>query len=428
MKRLKLAGIGCGGRTQTYLGLAAQMPEYYEVAAAADPIAGRVEKVRGLSRNPDFRGFDSDKAILAADKLADVMIIGTQDAYHVTPCLAAMQKGYDILLEKPIAANLADVIRVEQEARRLGRKVLVCHVLRYTPFYQKVKEIADSGMLGEIVSLNAAEGVGAWHQTHSYVRGHWSVAEKASPMIIAKCCHDMDILSWLAGEKCAAVSSFGRLSYFTEKNAPEGAPARCTDGCPAARACPYNAVLYATRHRSWLPFVYDEAGGASLEDIRQWLSRSPWGRCVYRCGNTAVDHQVVNLSFAGGSTATFTMTAFESGRNIDIYGTQARLHGGDFYKHNAGFEIIVTEHASGAVSRFDAGRPAGGGYAGHGGGDGGLVAALYHEMMKDDPAQMRSSLALSVESHVMGFAAEEARLTGRVIHLEEFRRRHAGAS
>jgi predicted dehydrogenase len=427
MKRLKLAGIGCGGRTFTYLSLAAQMPERYEVVAAADPNAERVEKVRKAAKNPAFKSFASDADLLAQPKLADVVIIGTQDAYHVQPCIAAMEKGYDVLLEKPIATNLKDVLRLEATARRLKRKVLVCHVLRYTPFYSKVKEIVASGALGKVISLNASEGVGAWHQAHSFVRGHWAVTEKASPMLIAKSCHDLDIISWLMDDRCVSVSSFGDLTHFTAANAPAGAPARCTDGCPAATTCQYNATLYATRHRGWLHWVYDQEPGASNEQINAWLAQSPWGRCVYKCDNTAVDHQVVAMRFGGAATATFTMTAFDGGRNLEIFGTKAVLRGGDWHKQIGGAEIVVTEHSHGNATRYNI-SPMVGGYDGHGGGDPGLVIALYDEMMKDDPAAMRSSIHTSVQSHLIGYAAEQARRTGETIDLAKFQAQVEGAT
>lgn len=425
MRTLKLAGIGCGGRTETYLGLAARMQDYYEVTAAADPLPHRVEKIRRLSNNPSFQGFASDTELLAAGVEADVVVVGTQDAYHVEPCIAAMEKGYDILLEKPIATSLADVIRLERRATELKRKVLVCHVLRYSPFYRKVKEIVESGVLGDIMTINASEGVGTWHQTHSYVRGHWAVVEKATPMIIAKSCHDMDIISWLVDRPCRRVSSSGALTYFCENNAPKGAPARCTDGCPVGMTCPYNALLYANKHRHWLQYVYDFEKDATLEQIREWLTQSPWGRCVYRCDNTAVDHQVVSMAFEGDATATFTMTAFASGRNIEIYGTHGKLRGGSAVKRLSGADIVVSEHATGNEHRHGV-NSAVGGYAGHGGGDPGLVVALYDEMMKDSPADMHSSIHKSVESHVMGFAAEEARLSGTTVHLDAFKAQHSG--
>lgn len=418
MKKLRLAVIGCGGRGLTYATLAGQMPELYEVVAAADPNPARVERIRAVSNNPAFRAFASDADILAAGKLADVMIIGTQDSAHFAPARKAMERGYDILLEKPIATRPAEVLELTRVADALGRRVLVCHVLRYTPFYRKIREIVQSGAVGDIVTVNAIEAAGPWHMAHSYVRGHWAVTETSSPMIIAKACHDMDILSWLIDRPCVAVSSFGALTHFTAKKAPEGAPARCTDGCPAAGDCPFNAMHYAGRERAWLGYVFDKEAGATPEQIRDWLKTSPWGRCVYRCDNTAVDHQVVNMKFADDITASFTMTAFDAGRCIEIYGTKGFLTGRNERKTEDA-DIVLIEHHTYKRTKWDLTLPDGG-YAGHGGGDPALMAALYTEMTRADAASMESSIQRSVQSHLMGFAAEESRKTGRVVTLAEY--------
>lgn len=423
---LTLAAIGCGSRTQIYASLAARRPDLFRVVAAADPNAARVERVRTLSQNPAFRAFSNDAELLAAGRLADVMMIGTQDNYHVAPCIAAMCAGYDVLLEKPIATNFAEVMRLEAAARSLGRRVLICHVLRYTPFYTRIKEIIDSGALGRVATLDATEGVELFHMAHSFVRGHWSVTEKSSPMIIAKSCHDMDIISWLVDSPCEAVSSFGSLSYFTAANAPAGAPARCTDGCPVAADCPYDAHRYLTRDRAWLQWVNDRHEDASDDELKAWLARSPWGRCVYRCDNTAVDRQTVNLTFANSVVATFTMTAFSRGREIAIRGTKAALFGGDAVRRQTGYDIIVENHVTGAINRIKIEEPTGG-FAGHFGGDAGLIDALPGELQRPDPAAMRSSLQRSVESHAMGFAAEESRRSGLTVRLADFRRRHQPA-
>ena len=410
---LKLAGIGCGPRTRIYMSLASRFPDLYEIAGAADPLGVRVDTVEKECGFPKgFRKFASGQELLAADRFADIAIIGTQDADHVQPCIAAMEKGYDILLEKPIATSVEDILRVQTAAERLGRKVLVCHVLRYTPFYRKAREIVESGILGEIVAISATEGVGPWHHAHSFVRGHWAVTEQATPMIIAKCCHDLDIILWLMRDRCTRVSSFGDLRYFTRYHAPDAAPKRCTDGCLHADHCLYDARRYITKHRSWLGYVYDKAATASDEEIVQWLSRSPWGRCVYRCDNTAVDRQIVALDFARGGTATLTMTAFEEGRHLEIFGTKGVLRGGHAVLALSGADLVVRQHGgettSIKVEKVE------GGYGGHGGGDMGLVLALHQEMRRDTPAEMTSSLAVSVESHLIGFAAETSRRTGSV--------------
>lgn len=424
-KPLTIVGIGCGHRTQTYCNLSALLPHRFQVVGGADPVAARVEVLRKDSNNPGFRGFRDDQELFAAGKLADLAIIGTQDAYHVKPAIQAMEMGYDLLLEKPIAPDPKQVLEVLAAAERLGRKVLVCHVLRYTPFYSAVKEILASGVIGDIATIDASEGVGDFHQVHSFVRGHWAISGKSNPMIIAKSCHDMDIISWMVDKPCQRIASFGGLHYFTKDRAPAGATARCTDGCPVGDTCPYNALHYISKQRFFLNLVMDGAKDADADSIRTWLKTSPWGRCAWKCDNDVVDRQVLAMQFAGGISGTFTMTAFDSGRNVTIRGTHGVLVGGDEIKKQSGHDILVRTHLGREVRHkvpTDIG-----GYAGHGGGDPGLVFALDRELAK--PArEMRSGLHASVESHMMGFAAEEARRTGKVIDLAEFRARFQATS
>jgi len=309
-KLLRLACIGCGSRAQTYTGLAARHPDRFQVVAGADPVPDRVEKVRRLSGNPNFRGFDGAEALLSTGKLAEVMIVGTQDNFHYEHCRGALLAGYDVLLEKPIATRVEQVLEIERLAKQRQRRVMVCFVLRFAAFYQKVKEIITSGALGEIASIQANEGVMPWHQAHAFVRGHWSVAGKSSPMILSKCCHDVDIIHWLVGRRCRRIASFGSLEFFRPECAPAGVPARCTDGCPVGETCAYNALRYSTDMRfPWLPMVYDRACDATSEEIVAWLRTSLWGRCVYRCDNDVVDRQVLAMEFEKGVTGTFTMTA-----------------------------------------------------------------------------------------------------------------------
>lgn len=422
-KPLSIACIGCGARAQTYAQLAAGRADRFAIVAGADPVAGRVEKMRRISGRPDFRGFGSAAELLAAGKIADVMIVATQDNDHFQHCTGALAAGYNVLLEKPIATRVAEVLQIERLAGQLDRRVMVCFVLRFAAFYRKVKEIIDSGALGEIVSIQADEGVGPWHQAHSFVRGHWAVTGKSSPMIISKCCHDMDIIHWLIGRRCLQVASFGSLEFFRPQRAPAGAPGRCTDGCPVGDTCPFNAVRYSTDMRfPWLTMIYDRAGDAKREEILEWLGGSPWGRCVYRCENDAVDRQVLALRFEGGVTGTFTMTAFENGRHIEVYGTRGVLKGGETYHKHFGAHILVFPH-EGEPTRYSV-RAEDGGYEMHGGGDPGLVNALYEEMSGPAGAPLAAGLDSTVHSHVIGFAAEEARRTGQTVDLEEFRRQN----
>jgi len=423
-KPLKLACIGCGSRAQTYTGLAAKQPARFEIVAGADPVAARVEKVRQISGRADFRGFASAEELLAAGKIADVMIVATQDNDHYRHCTGALRAGYDVLLEKPIATRVEQVLEIERLARQANRRVMVCFVLRFAAFYRKVKEIIQSGALGEITGIQANEGVMPWHQAHSFVRGHWSVVGKSSPMIISKCCHDTDIVHWLVGRPCRRVASFGSLGFSRKEHAPAGAPVRCTDGCPVGDTCAYNAMRYTTDMRAvWLPMVFDRAKDASTDEIVAWLKTSPWGRCVYHCDNDAVDRQVLAMEFEGGVTGTFTMTAFENGRHIEIYGTRGVLKGGETYYRHFGAHLVFFPHEGEPVRHTVQAED--GGYELHGGGDAGLVRALYDNMTQPAGAPLEAGLDSTVHSHLIGFAAEEARVTGQTIAIEEFRRRHA---
>ena len=393
------------------------MPSLYQIVAGADPRPGRVQKIKEISNNPAFLSFSSDKDFFKQPKISDICIIGTQDAHHLEPASRALDLGYDLLLEKPISTNLRGIKELLDKSNALGRKIMVCHVLRYAPFYQEIKRIVDSGIIGEIVTIDAREGVDAWHQAHSYVRGSWANTKEATPMLIAKSCHDMDILSWLANRPCEKVASFGSLSHFRESNAPKGAPNRCLEGCPVGDTCEYNSELYLGKHRSWL-FVKDGGAESSDEDVQDWLMHSDYGKCVYRCNNDAVDHQVVAMSFKDGLTATFTMTAFDHGRNITLCGTKGILRGGEFTKKQFGSDIIINTHHTQKSFTINVEKKEGG-YDSHMGADSGLVEAMHTEFLK--PAEeMLTGIHASIESHKIGFAAEEARNTQRVISLDDF--------
>jgi len=417
---LTLACLGCGARAQTYTQLAARRPDRFRIVAGADPVAERVGKIRRFADGSGFRAFPDAEALLSAGKLADVMIIATQDNSHFEFCRRALELDYDVLLEKPIATRVEQVLEIERLARAAQRRVMVCFVLRFAAFYRKVREIIQSGVLGDIASIQASEGVMPWHQAHSFVRGHWSVVGRSSPMILSKCCHDTDIVHWLAGRPCQRVASFGSLEFFRPERAPAGVPARCTDGCPVGDTCLYNALRYTSDKRvPWLGMVYDRAQDASVEEITAWLRGSPWGRCVYRCDNDAVDRQVIALEFAGGLTGTFTMTAFENGRHLEVYGTRGVLKGGETYRQHFGAHLILFPH-EGEPVRYTV-QAEDGGYELHGGGDAGLVHALYDEMTKPAGASLEAGIDSTVHSHLLAFAAEASRLTGRMVDLEAFR-------
>jgi predicted dehydrogenase len=422
---LTLAAVGCGSRARTYCKIAQAMGENrYRITAGADPVKERLETMRKISANPEFLAFDSADELLNQDRLADVLIIGTQDDYHFEPAKKALEKGYHILLEKPAAQSVEEIRELARLAKQYDRKILLCFVLRYTSFYSKVHEIVRSGRLGEIISIHAVEGVEAWHQSHSFVRGHWGRSDLSTPMIIAKCCHDTDYIAWLMQSRCKLVSSFGRLSYFKESNAPEGATDRCTSGCPHAAAqggaCMYDAHHYLGKQSRWLDMVFPHPTKRTDEEVLAWLKTSPWGRCAWKCDNNVVDHQVVNMDFENGSTASLTMTAFDSGRSLEIYGTKATLRGGEALLNASGSDISIRDHATGETEMIQLEKLPDDGYHGHGGGDFGLVDSMDHIFRGD--GHESALIANSIESHLIGFAAEQSRLADGVpVRLDDLR-------
>ncbi|MFC4994918.1 Gfo/Idh/MocA family protein [Rubritalea tangerina] len=406
---LTLAVCGCGSRARTYSKIATLMADRYQVVAGADPVAERVDALRNISENPDFRGFDSAEALLAQPKLADLMVIGTQDNYHFEPAKIALEKGYHLLLEKPAAQNVDEVIALARLAKKYDRKIVLCFVLRYTPFYKKIHQLIQEGALGDVISLNASEGVEPFHQAHSFVRGHWSKSEDSTPMIIAKCSHDLDIISWLVNSPCKSVNSFGGLQHFNSENAPEGAALRCGDGCPHAQTCTYSTERYFTDRERWLQMIYPDPENIVESEVREWFKTAPWGRCVYHCDNDVVDHQIVNMEFDNGTTASLTMTAFDSGRHLQLFGTKASLRGGDTVKAEHECDIVLRHHKSGDIEKITLDPPeAAEGYQGHGGGDYGLMDQLDHII--HGSADQSSLIEFAIEGHLIGFRAEESRL------------------
>jgi predicted dehydrogenase len=322
-----------------------------------------------------------------------------------------MELGYHLLLEKPMSNTEEECREIVTAADRTGRTLAVCHVLRYTPFYMTLKNLIDRGAVGEVTTINQIENVGYWHQAHSFVRGNWRTVRETSPMILQKSCHDMDIILWLMGKDCLRVQSFGSLRHFTPENAPEGAPQRCLDGCPHAGKCPYYApALYMDMGRTGWP-VDVITTDLSLEGRRKALEEGPYGRCVYHCDNDVVDRQVVNLEFEGGGVATFTMTGLSAdfSRQLKIFGTEGQIQA------DMGTKEIVL-HRFGEEKKtipLDMGPEA----SGHGGGDFGIMRDFIHILREG--GESRTGAAVSLQSHLICFAAERSRHTHTVVELHK---------
>ncbi len=404
---MTLAVLGCGARGRTYSKVAAEMTARYRIVAACDKVVTRAQKLASFVTNGEVAVYDCEKEFFAAGKLSDVLLIATQDANHFEHAKAAIKLGYDILLEKPAAQTLEECEELHAMAIEHGVRIGLCFVLRYTPFYRAVKREIDSGRLGRIISLHASEGVDAYHQAHSYVRGHWRQSATASPMILAKSSHDCDLICWFANAGVKHLTSYGSLEVFRSENAPAGAPARCTDGCPAAAECMYDAHRYMGDKRSWLRMVLDDSETADDARILKFLQESPWGRCVYRCDNDVVDHQVIAAEMDNGITATFTMTAFNSGRTLEIYGTNGSLKGGSPWKDAGAPELFFRDHRTGTMEEVKFDLLDEGTYAGHGGGDAGIVDSL--DQMFGPNGSLPPGLD-GIEGHRFAFRAEMSRL------------------
>lgn len=420
MPPLRLAIAGCGSRGRTYSRIAAHLAPRYAIVAAADPNPVARARVVEAAGDTGCREFSSVEEMLDARPEADVMVIATQDNFHHQQAIRAMQAGYDLLLEKPAATRLDDVLAIRDAARSTGRKVVLCYVLRHTPFYRAIKDFLAGGRLGKIMNIQAFEGVEPYHQAHSFVRGHWSKIGESSPMILAKSCHDMDIMQWLVGAPTRALSSFGHLGFFHAAHAPAGAPLRCTDGCPHVGNCVYDAHRYLTDKRRWLNMILPDAESVDDDTILNFLRSSPWGRCVWRCDNDAVDHQVVAFDFENGVTGTFTMSAFDHGRHITILGTEGVLKGGADAARTGTPELWFRAHTSEKAEPIPLPTYPDYGYGGHGGGDYGIINALDHILRaQDDNEHLLDS---TLESHFMAFAAEQSRHdNGRRILLDDLR-------
>ena len=421
-KKVTIAVLGFGIRgEEAYAYYQLLRPEEMEVVAVADPRPERRELAMKKYGVKPENCFVSGEALLAQEKLADVLVIATQDKDHVCFALPALEKGYHLLLEKPISPNLDEFIALREKAHQCGRLVIVCHVLRYTQFYQKIHDLLCAEVIGEIQSLVATENVAYWHFAHSYVRGNWRRTDESSPVILAKSCHDMDIIRWLVGKTCERVSSFGQLSWFKAENAPENCAERCLN-CTAKANCPYDAEKiylenaksgYRSGCRQWpLTVLTHDVSEAGLYEA---LKTGPYGRCVYRCDNDVADHQVVNMEFEGGITATFNLSAFTQNcyRTILVMGAMGEIEGN--LEENA-----VYVRRFGQPEEKIALDPVSDEFAGHGGGDSRMMEYLCRLIREGDENAL-TSVDASVESHIMALAAEESRKNGgKAITLKDF--------
>lgn len=422
--RVVICGMGSRGK-DTYAPVSEIIPERMQIAAIAEPIEEKRTYCRDRYHLPEERCFRTGEEMFARDRMADIAFICTQDAQHVIHAVAALKKGYHLLLEKPIATTLEDLRLIEQTAKEMDRRVVVCHVLRYAPFFEEIRACIARGDIGRVMCIQALENVGYWHQAHSFVRGNWRSEQESTFMLLAKCCHDLDYLVWLTGQRCARVSSFGSLRHFRPEYAPQGAAARCTEGCRAKDACPYDAEkIYLTSektgilhgNRDWPCNIL--ALEPTEESIRSAIEHGPYGRCVYACDNDVVDSQIVNMEMEDGTMCQLMMTAFSAhgGRSIRVLGTHGAIEA-DME------ENIIRIEPFGEPEKVIDVRSLGKDLAGHGGGDGAMVEEVIRMLGETGcTTQRMTTLSASCESHYIAFAAEESRKNGgAAVELSRFR-------
>ena len=406
--------IGAGGRgARAYGAYALRHPDRLKIVAVAEPDPERRDRFardHGITPGNIFHDWED---MMERPQIAPALINATMDRTHLDSSLAALTAGYDVLLEKPMATSAVDCVRIVQAAEDAGRLLQICHVLRYTPFFRKLKSLLDGGALGDLVTVMHSEHVAYWHIAHSYVRGNWRNSELATPMLLSKCCHDLDILVWMLGRRCKRVASFGELRHFRPENAPPGAPDRCTDGCPVESECPHYAPRLYLDVPEGRSFGRAISNDPSLEARMTALREGPYGRCVFRCDNNVVDHQVVMMEFEDGVTVSYSMEghSHDNVRTMRYSGTRATIRG-----HTGFNQLMLHEYVSGGEERLVPESVKGG----HGGGDWGLMEAFVDAIRgRRDP---ETSARNSLESHLIGYAAEHARVTGTVVEMDEFRR------
>lgn len=405
---VKAITCGAGNRGNMYGNFALKYPDVLDIVGVAEPIKIRNKRYVKAHKIEQGNYFKTWEHVFERPKFADAIIITTPDDLHYGPCMKALEMGYHVLLEKPISPTEEQCKDILDKAQETGLIVAVCHVLRYAPYFMELRDYIKQGKIGELISIQHFEPIEHVHMSHSFVRGNWHNSKETTPIILAKSCHDLDILRWLVDKPCNKISAFGDLSWFRKENMPEGATPRCIDGCAVEKECPYSALKIYNTDSGWT-YAFDLPDDKSKhgEAITEYLRNTNYGRCVYQMDNDQPDHYVANMEFEGGITASFSMEAFTSyaGRRTRIMGSHGDIVG-DMK------QFVHTDFLTGEKTEWKMDSD------GHGGGDWNLLADFIKAVKKRDASLLSSSIDASVESHVMAFKAETSRLNGTVEQVD----------
>ncbi len=410
---MKVIILGAGGRGRNYTRYCKQYG--VDIVAVADPNTKKLQKLGKDFEISEDKLYSDWKDILEKEKFADAVINATPDKVHYPSTMAALEKGYHVLLEKPMSDKEQECIDMIEKAEEENKILMVCHVLRYAPFFEKLKEIVDSQRIGEIVNMEMTENCAYWHFVHSYVRGVFRNETISSPFILAKSCHDLDLIGYITGKKCISVMSEGSLKYYKKENAPEGAPAFCLAGCPHEKTCPYFAPRLYLKQITQVGWPTETiSADTSFAARYEALKKGPYGRCVYHCDNDVNDHQSTIFTMEDDTIVSFNMTGFssENTRTLRIFGTKGDIRGHLELGELEIYDFLTQEKETIKVDYKTI-------VSSHGGGDARLVKAFIDAVTSgSDGSDLKTSARLSLQSHLMAFAAEKSRKEGKRIYLE----------
>lgn len=423
MKKITISIIGLGNRGKfTYGKYFMEQSDKFEIVSICDTNNEQLKSAQEYFHIDDSCSFN-DEDTFFNKKRSDLLVVSTQDDSHVRVAKKGLLLGYDILLEKPISKYTKELRELLELSKRVNCKVVVCHVLRYTAFIRKIKELLDQGLIGRLLSINHTENVIFWHQAHSFVRGNWRREEDTTPMIMAKCCHDLDLITYFANSKCEYASSIGELTYFKKENQPKDAAHRCTD-CKYIDTCPYSAKrIYIDKWKNegsleeaW-PYEVICSIPLTEEKLYKAIKETPYGRCVFECDNDVVDHQMSIMKFANGVIATLDMEAFTAhgGRRIRLMGEKGEILADEFEDYII-YKPFFGENVKFVPSQLTDD------LSGHSGGDHRMMDMLYN-YLNNEKCEGISSLENSIESHYIALALEESRLhNGKSIKIDDYRK------
>lgn len=413
-KQVELILIGAGNRGRGIFGAyALSSPHRAKFVAVVEPDEARREAFGQDHEIEPARRFRTIEELWAVGKrLADGVVIATMETERWDIVKGAIDRGYHILLEKPLACTPNETVRIIDAARGFSGIFIVCHQMRYVPGYSTLKGLMDSGAYGQIIAIQHSENLSYHHMAHSFVRGLWN-NDRITPMILAKSCHDMDFLCYLAAARPLRIASFGSLTHFRKEKAPAGAPRFCLEGCPAYRECPYDVSKLYFNDDTDPAYIRQMGIVQDRQELRELLKHNQFGRCVYHCDNNVVDHQVVQVEFSGGITASFQMAGHNyHERRI----TKLSMTNGEIYYDAS--EGVVKAYRFEPL-REETIRPAGM-VGSHLGGDKVIMDSFVDAIATGDKQNLLTPVEMSLDSHLMAFAAEASRRSGRVIDLREF--------